>query len=152
MNSTKLKQKCYIVIAIDIYKKNPICSDIQYTIRQTMPTSKTQKLASFSFFNKGMKVIIPENLYPKLGIVNRTIGYVENISLTKSHWIQHDEMMHPPINIFVYFNEIIFRKKHYKTSISKVYPNVILIAPIMRNFQYHHFIKESNTSIFKNVS
>jgi ATP-dependent exoDNAse (exonuclease V) alpha subunit len=54
-----------------------------------------------------MKVIITENLYPKLGIVNGTIGYVENISLTKSHWIQRDEMMHPPINILVDFNEII---------------------------------------------
>jgi hypothetical protein len=48
-----------------------------------------------------MKVIIIKNLYPKLGIVNGTIGYVENISLTKSHWIQCDEMMHPPINILV---------------------------------------------------
>ncbi len=50
MNSTKLKQKCYTVIIIDTYLKNPICNDIQYTIRQTMPTNKTQNLTPFKFF------------------------------------------------------------------------------------------------------
>jgi hypothetical protein len=34
-----------------------------------------------------MKVIIIKNLYPKRGIVNGIIGYVQNITLTKSHWI-----------------------------------------------------------------
>ncbi len=53
-----------------------------------------------------MKITITENLYPKLRIVNGTIGYVENIQLAKSHWIQCDEMMHPLINILVDFNEI----------------------------------------------
>jgi hypothetical protein len=31
-----------------------------------------------------MKIIIIENLYPKLGSVNKNIGYIENISLTYS--------------------------------------------------------------------
>jgi hypothetical protein len=42
----------------------------------------------------------------------------------KSHWFQCDEMMHPPINILVDFNEIIIKKIHYKTSILKVYPKM----------------------------
>ncbi len=67
----------------DTYFKNPIRTDIQYIIRQTMPTSKTQNLTPFKKNYKGMKVIIIKNLYPKLGIVNGTIGYVENISFTK---------------------------------------------------------------------
>jgi len=48
-----------------------------------MPTSKTQNLTPFKKNYKGMKVIIIKNLYPKLGIVNGNIGYVENISFTK---------------------------------------------------------------------
>jgi hypothetical protein len=31
----------------DTYFKNPIRTDIQYIIRQTMPTSKTQNLTPF---------------------------------------------------------------------------------------------------------
>jgi hypothetical protein len=34
-----------------------------------------------------MKVIITKKLYPKLGIVNGSIGYVENISLIDSKWM-----------------------------------------------------------------
>jgi hypothetical protein len=34
-----------------------------------------------------MKIIIAENLYPKLRIVNGNIGYIENISLTYWEWI-----------------------------------------------------------------
>jgi len=49
-----------------------------------MSTSKTQCLAPFLKIYKGMKIIIIENLYPKLGNVNGNIGYIENISLTYS--------------------------------------------------------------------
>jgi hypothetical protein len=35
-----------------------------------------------------MKIIIIENLYPKLGIINGTIGYIQNISINESQWIQ----------------------------------------------------------------
>jgi hypothetical protein len=35
-----------------------------------------------------MKVIVMENLYPKLGIVNGSINYIENISITDAKWIQ----------------------------------------------------------------
>jgi hypothetical protein len=46
-----------------------IRSDIQYLIRQIISTSKTQNLTPFLKLYKGMKVIITENLYLKLGIV-----------------------------------------------------------------------------------
>jgi hypothetical protein len=35
-----------------------------------------------------MKVIVVENLYPKLGIVNGSINYIKNISITNAKWIQ----------------------------------------------------------------
>ncbi len=44
MNSQALKQKCYIILATNTYKKHLIHNDIQYIIRQTMSTSKTQSL------------------------------------------------------------------------------------------------------------
>jgi ATP-dependent exoDNAse (exonuclease V) alpha subunit len=47
-------------------------------------TSKIQYLAPFLKIYKGMKVIVTKNLYPKLGIVNRSIGYIENISITNT--------------------------------------------------------------------
>jgi ATP-dependent exoDNAse (exonuclease V) alpha subunit len=87
IHSKTSKQKCYIIVATNTYKKGSICNDIKYIIRQTMSTSKTQCLAPFLKIYKGMKIIIIENLYPELGIVNGNIGYIENISLTYSKWI-----------------------------------------------------------------
>ncbi len=45
-----------------------------------MFTSKTQCLTPFLKIYEGMKIIIIEILYPKLGIV-KNIRYIENISL-----------------------------------------------------------------------
>jgi len=56
-----------------------------------------------------MKVIIIKNMYPKLRIVNGTIGYVQNIIITKSHWIQKNHSMHLPTNVFVDLNESILK-------------------------------------------
>jgi len=81
IHSKTSKQICYND------KKGPICNDIKYIIRQTMSTSKTKCLAPFLKTYNGMKIIITKKLYPKLGIVNGSIGYVENISLTYSKWI-----------------------------------------------------------------
>jgi hypothetical protein len=50
---------------------------------------------------------------------------VENISLTKSHWIQCDEMMHPAINILVDFNEIIILKYNTRHQCRKFTQSVI---------------------------
>ncbi len=52
-----------------------------------MTTNKTQNLTPFLKIYKGMKVIIIENTYLKIGIFNGTIGDIQSISLTKSHWI-----------------------------------------------------------------
>jgi hypothetical protein len=35
-----------------------------------------------------MKVIVMEILYPKLGMVNGSINYIKNISMTNAKWIQ----------------------------------------------------------------
>jgi len=57
-----------------------------------------------------MKVIIIENLYPKLGVVNGTINYIQNVLVNKSQWIQWNHSMHPPTNVYVDLNEFI--EKH----------------------------------------
>jgi hypothetical protein len=57
-----------------------------------------------------MKVIITKNLYPKLGIINGTISYIQNISINESQWIQWDHSMHSPTNVYVDLNEFI--EKH----------------------------------------
>ncbi len=66
IHSKTSKQKCYIIVPTNTYKKGPISNDIKYIIRQTMFTSKTQCLAPFLKIYEGMKFIITKNLYPKL--------------------------------------------------------------------------------------
>jgi hypothetical protein len=58
-----------------------------------------------------MKIIIIENVYPKLGIVNANIGYIKNTSFIDVKWIQKDITMHPPMNILINFNDFI-KKTH----------------------------------------
>jgi hypothetical protein len=55
-----------MILTTNIYKKNPICHDILYIIRETMPINKTQILAPFIKNYKGMKIIIIETYIPKL--------------------------------------------------------------------------------------
>jgi hypothetical protein len=110
INSIESKQKCYIIMAIHTYKKSSIQSDIQYFIRQTISISKPQNLTLFLKLYKGMKVITMKNIYLKLGIVNGAIGYIQNISVNESQWIQQDRSMHPPTNVYVDLNEFI--EKH----------------------------------------
>jgi hypothetical protein len=59
---------------------------------------------------KGIKVTITKNLYPKLGIINGIVIYIQNISINKSQWIQRNHSMHPPTNVYVDLNEFI--EKH----------------------------------------
>jgi len=40
-------------------------------------------IATFIKMYKRMKIIVTKNLYPKIGIVNGTIGYVQNNSIKK---------------------------------------------------------------------
>jgi hypothetical protein len=80
-------------------------------------------------------------LCPKLRIVNGSIGYIENISLTDVEWIQKNIMMHPPINILVNFNNFIEKHVNLQDIILENLPkNVIPIGFISRSFQYHHQI------------
>jgi hypothetical protein len=81
IHSKTSKQKCYIVVITNMNKKGPMRNDIKYIIRQTMSTSNTQCLAPFLKTYKGMKVIIMKKII-LTRIVNRSIGYIENISLT----------------------------------------------------------------------
>jgi hypothetical protein len=64
-------------------------------------TSKIQCLTPFLKIYKRMKVIITKKLYHELGIVNRSIRYIENIFFINFEWIQKDVTMHPPINVLV---------------------------------------------------
>jgi len=116
-------------------------------ISNTMSTCKTQCLTPFLKIYKGMKIIIIENLYPKLGSVNGNIGYIENMSLAYSKWIQKDITMYPPINVLLSFNDFIKKNIRLQNIKLKSLPkNVIPIIPISTSFQYHHHILESNTS------
>ncbi len=92
-------------------------------------------------------MIITKKLYPKLGIVNESIRYIENISLTISKWIQTNVTMHSPINVLINFNDFIEKNIKLQNIILEGLPkNVIPIIFISRNFQYHRHILESNTS------
>jgi hypothetical protein len=118
-----------------------------------MPTNKIQILAPFLKIYRSMKVIIIQNIYPKIIILKGTIGYVQSILLTKSHWVQHDNLMHPPINALINFNKFLQEHEMLQNINLKGLPmNVIPIAPIIRNFQYHHSIQGSNTSKTFNIS
>jgi hypothetical protein len=128
-------------MAIDIYKKSSIQSDIQYLISQTISTSKTQNLTHFLKLYKRMKVITIENLHPKLGMVNGTINSIQNISINKSQWIQRNHSIHPPTNFYVDLNELIEKHDILQDITLKGLPkNVIPIISISRTFQYHHQI------------
>jgi len=143
-NAIESKQKCYITImATNTLKKSSIQNDIQHLIKQTILVSKTKNLARFLKFYKGMKIIIIKNLYPKLGIVNGTIGYIQNILINESQWIQGDHSMHPPTNVYVILNKFI--KKHdslQDITLEGPPKNVIPIIPISITFQYHHQISK----------
>jgi hypothetical protein len=56
IHSKTSKQKCYIIVATNMYKKGPMRNDIECIIKQTMSTSKIQCLTPFLKFYKGMKV------------------------------------------------------------------------------------------------
>jgi hypothetical protein len=93
-----------------------------------------------------MKIIIAKKLYPKLGIVNESIRYIENISLANSKWIHKNITMHSPIDVLVNFNDFIAKNiKLQNIQLEGLPKNVIPIIFISRNFQYHHHILESNT-------
>jgi hypothetical protein len=85
-----------------------------------------------------MKVIIIENLYLKLRIANGIVGYIQNILITKSQWIQKDHLMHLSINVIVALYKFIQKCDTLQNITLLGFPkNVILILPISRTCQYH---------------
>jgi len=78
-----------------------------------MPINQDQNLAPFLKIYKGMKVIITQNIYPKTIILKETIGYVQSILLTKSHWIQHDNLL--PLMFLLILMNSYKNMKCYKT-------------------------------------
>jgi hypothetical protein len=91
-----------------------------------------------------MKIIITENLYPKLRIVNGTIGYIQNILINKSQWIQQNHSMHPPTNVYVDLNKFIEKMPLYKRTLEGLPKNVVSIILISEPFniitKYHNKI------------
>jgi hypothetical protein len=61
-----------------------------------MPTNKTQSLAPFIKFYKGMKIIIIKNLYPKIRIVNRTLVILKIFHSQNHIGFNIITLMHPP--------------------------------------------------------
>lgn len=85
-----------------------------------------------------MKVIITENLYLKLRIANGIVSYIQNISITKSQCIQKDHLMHLTTNVIVALYKFIQKCDTLQNITLVGLPkNVILILPILRNYQYH---------------
>jgi hypothetical protein len=55
--------------------------------------------------------------------------------------------MHSPINVLVNFNEFINKHINLQNiTLDELPTNVIPIAPILKSFQYNHYIPKSNTS------
>jgi hypothetical protein len=119
----------------------PIQKDIKYIIRQTISISKVQYLAPFLKIYKGMKIIVMENLYPKLRIINGSINYIKNTSNIDAKWIQKNKIIHFSINVLVIFNEFINKHINLQNiTLDKLPTNVISILPISKSFQYNHYI------------
>ena len=68
-----------IIVAKDSYNNRPLLGYVQFEIRQTYFSKKTQNLHSFLKLYKGMTVMLTENQFPTLGLVHGTIGIVYEI-------------------------------------------------------------------------
>jgi hypothetical protein len=73
-----------------------------------MFTNKTQYLTHFFKIYQMMKVIVIENLYPKLKI-NVNIRCIQNISFVNAPWIQKNVMMYPLMNVLLYLMYLIWK-------------------------------------------
>lgn len=94
-----------------------------------------------------------EKVYLKLRIANGIVGYIQNILITKSWWIQKDHLMHLTTNVIVALDKFIQKCDTLQNITSLGLPkNVILILPISRTCQYHQYIIKSNISKTFNIS
>jgi hypothetical protein len=101
---------------------------------------------TFSKIYKWLKIIIMEILYPKLGIINGSIGYIKNV--LHRFWMDikkcYNASTHKCCSEFEQFHRKYIKLQNIK--LQGFLKNVIPIIPISRSFQYHHHILESNTS------
>jgi hypothetical protein len=115
----------YIIVAKDSYNNRPLLGYVQFEIRQTYSSKKTQNLHSFLKLYKGMKVMLTENQFPTLGLVNDTIGtgyeiiFDHDVSKNDSVFIKR------PLHILVDFNSFI---NNHKSSL-----NDIMIEGLSKN-------------------
>lgn len=56
-----------------------------------------------------MKVIVIENLYAKLKVINVNIRYIQNISFVDAPWIQKHVMMYPLMDVLLYLMYLIWK-------------------------------------------
>jgi hypothetical protein len=76
-------------------------------LSQLTHTKKVQYVMISNLSLKYIKEWIIKNIYPKLGHVNKSIGYIEHTSFTNLKWIHKDVIVHPPINVLINFNDFI---------------------------------------------
>jgi hypothetical protein len=100
---------------------------------------------TFSKIYKWLKIIIMEILYPKLGIINGSIGYIKNV--LHRFWMDikkcYNASTHKCCSEFEQFHRKYIKLQNIK--LQGFLKNVIPIIPISRSFQYHHHISKLDT-------
>jgi hypothetical protein len=139
----KNNKRCSIIVAEDTCNNGPLLGHVQFEIRQTYSSKKTQNLHSFFKIYKRMKVMLTENRDPTLGLVNGTIGIVHEIVLNHDTPRNDTPFIKRPLHILVNFNSFI---NNYKSSLNDIIieglpKNIVPIIPISRSFDYIHEIK-----------
>jgi hypothetical protein len=136
------KRYC-IIVAEDSYNNSLLLGYVQFEIRQTYSSKKTQNLHSFLKLFKGMKVVLIENQFPTLGLVNGTIGTTYEIIFDHDVSKNDSVFIRPPLHILVDFNSFI---NDHKSSLNDIMieglpKNIVPIAPISKSFDYIYEIK-----------
>jgi hypothetical protein len=122
---------CYTIVAKDTYQNKPLCEDIHFNITQYVSSSNSNNLYLFLKQYKGMKVMFIENLYPKFGLINGTVGIVCEIVIDDSIKEKNSTFIEPPLYVVVDFNTYITNHFDLKDiNLNGFAKNVIPITPI----------------------
>jgi len=82
-----------------------------------------------------------ENLYPKIGLINGTIGIVHEIVIDDSIKEENSTFIEPPLYVVINFNTFITNHFDLKDiNLNGIAKNVILITPIFQIFNYQYDI------------
>jgi hypothetical protein len=138
----------YIIVAKDSYNNRPLLGYVQFEIRQTYSSKKTQNLHSFLKLYKGMKVMLTENQFPILGLVNGTIGTVYKIIFDHEVPKNDSVFIKLPLHILVDFNFFLNNRKSslHDIMIEGLPKNIVPIAPISKSFDYIYEIERPQCS------